>query len=192
MRSEETASIFTNNLNNINEFPLETDITQIKEKLEKEILHHLQNSIQDDLTWEAYKAKLTTVLTRDTFDEILANMNMPKFNTTNPKPSEETITSNDSVEINVAKQPKRVKSNMTNTKCEHINSKHYAKNKCYNCYHREGRNKKAWGCPHINKSHYAHGLCHNCYQNKMVKKNKKSKSASSASFNNLDIDFENN
>jgi len=48
--------------------------------------------------------------------------------------------------------------------CEHTNQKHYAKNMCYNCYLKSGREKKAWKCKHVNSAHYAHGQCHNCYQ----------------------------
>jgi len=48
--------------------------------------------------------------------------------------------------------------------CEHINQKHYAKNMCYNCYLKSGREKKAWKCKHVNAPHYALGQCHNCYQ----------------------------
>ncbi len=50
------------------------------------------------------------------------------------------------------------------TNCKHINKKHYAKGMCYNCYHRQGRNKKAWVCTHSDKPHYAKGLCNSCYQ----------------------------
>jgi hypothetical protein len=50
------------------------------------------------------------------------------------------------------------------TKCKHYNKKHYAKGMCYNCYHRQGRHKKAWECKHKDKPHYAKGLCNNCYQ----------------------------
>lgn len=58
--------------------------------------------------------------------------------------------------------------------CPHKESKHYAKNMCYNCYHREGRAKKAWACEHVNRSHYAHGMCHNCYQTTHIEKIKQS------------------
>jgi hypothetical protein len=56
------------------------------------------------------------------------------------------------------------KQNRSVTNCKHINKKHYAKGMCYNCYHRQGRNKKAWECGHRNKPHYAKGLCNSCYQ----------------------------
>jgi hypothetical protein len=34
---------------------------------------------------------------------------------------------------------------------------------CYNCYHRSGRNKKAWACEHKDKQHCALGYCLTCY-----------------------------
>jgi len=110
--------------------------------------------------------------------------------------SEDTITSHDSVNVvikrdEVVDPSKKSKNNMTNTECPHKDEKHYAKNKCYNCYHREGRNKKAWACAHVNKSHYALGLCHNCYQNNMVKKSRKSKSVSSVSISNNNFEHDN-
>lgn len=43
---------------------------------------------------------------------------------------------------------------------------------CNNCYHSNGRNKKAWKCSHISKAHYALGVCQTCYQSK-YSKNKK-------------------
>jgi hypothetical protein len=42
---------------------------------------------------------------------------------------------------------------------------------CYNCYHRKGRDKKAWKCEHPDKNHYALGFCQNCYHT-IYKKNK--------------------
>lgn len=57
----------------------------------------------------------------------------------------------------------------TNTGCPHLDKKHYAKNMCYTCYHRIGREKKAWACVHVDKAHYALGKCHNCYQNNHTK-----------------------
>jgi hypothetical protein len=56
------------------------------------------------------------------------------------------------------------------TDCPHTDRKHYAKNLCYNCYHRKGRDKKAWSCQHTDRTHYAHGLCHNCYQTLHIEK----------------------
>jgi len=49
--------------------------------------------------------------------------------------------------------------------CPHTNRKHYAKNMCNNCYHKQGREKKAWLCQHTKKPHYAKGKCQNCYLN---------------------------
>jgi len=47
--------------------------------------------------------------------------------------------------------------------CPHVDRKHYAKNMCNNCYHKQGRMKKAWDCSHVNLFHYAKGKCQNCY-----------------------------
>lgn len=69
--------------------------------------------------------------------------------------------------LNKKRNDKQIKSV---TACPHKESKHYAKNMCYNCYHREGRAKKAWACEHHNRSHYAHGMCHNCYQTNHIEK----------------------
>lgn len=44
---------------------------------------------------------------------------------------------------------------------------------CNNCYHSNGRNKKAWKCSHVQKSHYALGVCQTCYQSKYTTKVKK-------------------
>jgi len=49
--------------------------------------------------------------------------------------------------------------------CPHTDRKHYAKNMCNNCYHKQGRVKKAWLCSHTNRPHYARGKCQNCYLN---------------------------
>lgn len=45
---------------------------------------------------------------------------------------------------------------------------------CNNCYHSNGRNKKAWKCSHLEKTHYALGVCQNCYQSKYTTKVKNS------------------
>lgn len=50
-------------------------------------------------------------------------------------------------------------------KCPHTDRKHYAKNMCNNCYHKQGRNKKATKCPHSDRQNYAKGKCQNCYLN---------------------------
>jgi hypothetical protein len=52
--------------------------------------------------------------------------------------------------------------------CGHPEREHYAKNLCYNCYHRHGRNKKPWNCTHDKL--YAQGLCQNCYITQYNKK----------------------
>jgi len=44
---------------------------------------------------------------------------------------------------------------------------------CNNCYHSNGRDKKAWKCEHTKKSHYALGICQNCYQSRYMSKTKK-------------------
>ncbi len=49
--------------------------------------------------------------------------------------------------------------------CPHTEKRHYAKNMCNACYHRNGRVKKAWLCAHSTKIHYARGKCRNCYLN---------------------------
>jgi hypothetical protein len=50
-------------------------------------------------------------------------------------------------------------------RCPHTDRKHYAKNMCNNCYHKQGRNKKATKCPHKDRQNYAKGKCQNCYLN---------------------------
>ena len=47
--------------------------------------------------------------------------------------------------------------------CPHTDKPYYAKGMCANCYHRQGRTKKAWKCPHTTKTHYSKGLCKYCY-----------------------------
>jgi hypothetical protein len=37
------------------------------------------------------------------------------------------------------------------TACPHKDRKHYAKNMCNNCYHRQGRNRLAWDCDHTDR-----------------------------------------
>lgn len=51
----------------------------------------------------------------------------------------------------------------TNTACPHKDRKHYAKNMCNNCYHRQGRTKLAWACLHTDRHMYAKGKCQFCY-----------------------------
>ena len=50
-------------------------------------------------------------------------------------------------------------------KWPHTDRKHYAKNMCNNCYHKQGRNKKATKCSHKDRQNYAKGKCQNCYLN---------------------------
>ena len=47
--------------------------------------------------------------------------------------------------------------------CPHTEKRYYAKGMCVNCYHRQGRTKKAWKCAHTHKMHYSKGLCKFCY-----------------------------
>lgn len=47
--------------------------------------------------------------------------------------------------------------------CKHTDRRYYAKGMCVNCYHREGREKKAWVCLHTSRVHYSKGLCKQCY-----------------------------
>ena len=49
------------------------------------------------------------------------------------------------------------------TACPHKLRKHYAKNMCNNCYHKNGRDRNAWKCQHSERKHYAKGFCQNCY-----------------------------
>jgi hypothetical protein len=43
---------------------------------------------------------------------------------------------------------------------------------CKNCYHRIGRDKKAYKCSHPNRALYALGMCKHCYQLNYAKKKK--------------------
>jgi len=61
-------------------------------------------------------------------------------------------------EINKVKATKKIKKQNT---CGHVDQEHYAKNLCYTCYHKFGRNKKPWKCSH--DVLYARGLCQLCY-----------------------------
>jgi hypothetical protein len=58
---------------------------------------------------------------------------------------------------------KQTRSKKTNTACQHFDRKHYAKNMCNNCYHREGRFTTASSCPHKDRKLYAKGKCQYCY-----------------------------
>lgn len=62
---------------------------------------------------------------------------------------------------------------------------------CNNCYHSNGRNKKAWKCSHTQKPHYALGVCQTCYQSKYSSKAKKSlEEIKSHSSHDSDLDAE--
>jgi hypothetical protein len=110
------------------------------------------------------KDKIKQIISKIDVEQLIESFFNDKF----PKSSEEdrTLTCNS---INKAKKKKTVKKI---TDCPHTDRKHYAKNMCYACYHRQGREKKAWECQHTNMAHYAFGLCHNCYQNKHLFKKK--------------------
>lgn len=58
-----------------------------------------------------------------------------------------------------------IRKRMNVFRCPHKDRKHYAKNMCNNCYHKQGRNKKATKCPHKERQNYAKGKCQNCYLN---------------------------
>ncbi|CAG9335726.1 unnamed protein product [Blepharisma stoltei] len=49
------------------------------------------------------------------------------------------------------------------TACPHVNKRYYARSMCNNCYHKIGRQKKAWNCQHTDRQLYAKGLCQKCY-----------------------------
>ena len=49
------------------------------------------------------------------------------------------------------------------TACPHTNRKHYAKNMCNDCYHRQGRKRLSWACEHHDRQMYAKGKCQVCY-----------------------------
>ena len=49
------------------------------------------------------------------------------------------------------------------TACPHTQKKHYAKNMCSTCYHKQGRGHFARSCPHKDKPLYARGKCQSCY-----------------------------
>lgn len=66
-------------------------------------------------------------------------------------------------------------------RCPHTDRKHYAKNMCNNCYHKQGRNKKATKCPHKERQNYAKGKCQNCYLNDYHKVKRRLKKQTKAS-----------
>lgn len=75
-------------------------------------------------------------------------------------------------------------------RCPHTDRKHYAKNMCNNCYHKQGRNKKATNCPHKDRQNYAKGKCQNCYLNDYhkVKRRMKKQKALETADENQEID----
>lgn len=75
-------------------------------------------------------------------------------------------------------------------RCPHKDRKHYAKNMCNNCYHKQGRNKKATKCPHRDRQNYAKGKCQNCYLNDYhkVKRRMKKESLKPSVFSEQETD----
>jgi len=63
------------------------------------------------------------------------------------------------------KEKEASRKRMSVFRCPHSDRKHYAKNMCNNCYHKQGRNKLAWLCEHGDRQAYAKGKCQNCYLN---------------------------
>jgi hypothetical protein len=57
---------------------------------------------------------------------------------------------------------KALRKNMK-VKCGHPKKPYYAKGMCYNCYHKNGRQKQAILCEHLTRKHYARGMCKACY-----------------------------
>jgi len=87
------------------------------------------------------------------------------------KPSDEASQPSSKVEMSEASNRKR----MNVFRCPHKDRKHYAKNMCNNCYHKQGRNKKATVCPHKDRQNYAKGKCQNWYLNDYHKNKRRMK-----------------
>jgi hypothetical protein len=62
-----------------------------------------------------------------------------------------------------------IKQKRVNTDCPHKDRKHYAKNMCNNCYHKNGRDRTAWACEHSDRKLYAKGKCQFCYLKNYIK-----------------------
>ena len=62
-----------------------------------------------------------------------------------------------------------IKQKRLNTDCPHTDRKHYAKNMCNNCYHKNGRDRTAWACEHSDRKLYAKGKCQFCYLKHYIK-----------------------
>lgn len=92
------------------------------------------------------------------------------------KQSEEVSQSSEKKTPSEANNRKR----MNVFRCPHKDRKHYAKNMCNNCYHKQGRNKKATKCPHKDRQNYAKGKCQNCYLNDYHKVKRRMKKAQGA------------
>jgi len=78
---------------------------------------------------------------------------------------------NGHLDSNILERSKRSQKIKKFNLCDHQNEEHYAKNLCYNCYHKYGRLKKPWNCPH--EVLYARGLCQDCYIVQYYKKRKR-------------------
>ena len=100
---------------------------------------------------------------------IVSKQNL-NLNQNNNKNLNEEINSNNNFSCGSKDSIKRKKEVIL---CHHKDRKHYARNMCSNCYHKQGRIKKAWLCIHKNKPHYAKGKCHICYLNCYNQVNKK-------------------
>ena len=171
VNSDSTASQSHNNIQQNSTKP--PSFTIVKDKLEKDILGLIEDSIKKDLTWDKYKNSLLNALEKDSISDIASTMKFGYIikNIFKDDKNDDTISS---ASLSSHKR-RRYKNKKVVTECPHPNRKHYAKRKCYNCYHKEGRVKKAWVCEHSTKPHYAHGLCHNCYQNNHIEMKTKKK-----------------
>jgi hypothetical protein len=121
------------------------------EKITKILLDKLINSIKEEILSTLISNSITK-LNKNKISKILSNIDL-------------TSIANKNENTTFLKKKRRNVKIKAISACPHTEKKHYAKNMCYNCYHRQGRDKKAWNCRHSTKPHYALGMCHNCYQN---------------------------
>ena len=110
-----------------------------------------------------------------------------KNNSESEKQSEESVLSDEQKQ---SLDNSNLRKRMNVFKCPHTERKHYAKNMCNNCYHKQGRNKKATKCPHRDRQCYAKGKCQNCYLNDYhkVKRRMKREGSKSAIKDEQDTD----
>lgn len=99
-----------------------------------------------------------------------------KNSSENEKQSEDLSQSDDQKQ---STENANLRKRMNVFRCPHTDRKHYAKNMCNNCYHKQGRNKKATKCPHRDRQNYAKGKCQNCYLNDYHKVKRRMKRESS-------------